>query len=776
MSQKLYLNILRAGVYLSLFIVFWVNKNFLFPFITSKQVPFNILMEVLFAVWLTFVVKYPKYKPKLSYITVGLASFFSIMVLSCFTGVDFNLSFWGDVERMLGAFHILHFFILYLIIVTVFRKWSDWRNLYILSIVIAVFVSLKGMGDGVKAYSTIGNTAYVSGYLIFNIFFSVLLFLKDRKSDYKWLYLLPLFVYFPHFTKLNTTGALVGFGFSLIVLTFLYGILSKNKKIKTITLSLFTILILFSYWSITHKDSDFVKNTPFVKNIRQIDLDKRTFQTRLISWKAGIKDLKDHPMLGTGHGNFAVIFDRHFDPTFYNYTRSETYFDRAHNNIIDIASTTGVLGLITYLSIFGAVGFYLISGYRSGKIDIHEFVITSSLLTAYFVQNLAVFDSFVTYMGLMVTLAYIYWMSNRDKVEDEFSADEKVNDKEIYTFVISGGIMLIILVQYNFQPWGMLTKTIEAQKNQKNTEKTLDIYQDALKDDGVLDRDSRTSLIRLFSNQARFSGMSEERKIEVLDYIIEQAEKNVAYNKGDSMNQMVLAQILNMASIQVRGNQSKFAYYSDRALEAINASIAASPRRVPIYYQKAQIQMTRAKNEEALDTLRYAYSLNTDYWDSACHLGKTLFQFDQGKLVEVDQKEAWKYMDECVGSKGGAKLLSSPDYVVSLRSHYAEQNDLLRVMKLQEQLTKLTPKQSKNFVDLAFMYESDGEDEKFIKTIGAIKKLNLNLESHAQEFVDSALEYKKQGEKARALKMVEIAIILDQSLETQAKEFIDSLK
>ena len=147
MSQKLYLRILQAGVCLSFFIVFWVNKDFLFPYITSKQIPFNILMEVLFVIWLTFIVKYKEYRPKLSYITFGLAFFFGVMILSCFTGVDFNLSFWGDVERMLGAFHILHFFILYLVIITVFRKWSDWRILYILSIVVAVFVSFKGFPD-----------------------------------------------------------------------------------------------------------------------------------------------------------------------------------------------------------------------------------------------------------------------------------------------------------------------------------------------------------------------------------------------------------------------------------------------------------------------------------------------------------------------------------------------------------------------------------------------------------------------------------------------------
>jgi hypothetical protein len=36
-------------------------------------------------------------------------------------------------------------------------------------------------------------------------------------------------------------------------------------------------------------------------------------------------------------------------------------------------------------------------------------------MVAYFIQNLAVFDSLVTYMGLMITLGYIYWLTAEEK-------------------------------------------------------------------------------------------------------------------------------------------------------------------------------------------------------------------------------------------------------------------------------------------------------------------------------------------------------------------------
>jgi hypothetical protein len=156
MPQKVYLWILKIGAILSFLCVFFVFKGLLFPYITSKQIPFNMLMEFLLIFWLAFIVKFPQWSPfrgitktwpislffkakkveiaeqevlpparndqknkaieaspavpeisKAShYITLGMALFFVIITISCFTGVDFHMSFWSNAERMLGVFHI----------------------------------------------------------------------------------------------------------------------------------------------------------------------------------------------------------------------------------------------------------------------------------------------------------------------------------------------------------------------------------------------------------------------------------------------------------------------------------------------------------------------------------------------------------------------------------------------------------------------------------------------------------------------------------------------
>ncbi len=743
MSEKVYLLILKTGIYSSLLSVFLVFKNLLFPFITSKQISFNILIEVLFVLWAAFIVKYPSYRPKWSYISFGLGAFFAAMIVSSVFGVDFNLSFWGDVERMLGVFHLLHFLIFYFIIITVMRSWTDWKIFLIISTGFAVIVSLMGLGEGSKSYSTIGNTAYVSGYLIFNIYFCLLLFFKEKSSSLRWLYLLPLPIYYLEFNKANTTGALVGLGFSFIVMFFLYGLLAKNKKIKLATLGLFLFLALFSILTLINKDSNFVRKNSLLAPIAGIDVQKNTFQTRLISWRAAWKDFQTHPLLGTGHGNYAIIFDKYFDPIFYNYTRSETYFDRAHNNLVDIASTTGIVGLLSYLSIFGAVGYYLVSGYRKKYFGIHEFVLLSSLLIAYFVQNLAVFDSLVTYVSLMMVLALIYWhyQENEDRIKlkekgieiaRQLNGNKKLQDKEIYTLLGVGFVIFIIMWQYNILPLKMLVKTIDGQRawSAGNVPATLEIYKEALSYNTVLDRDSRTSLIRIFAaNPNKFNSFPKEERGAVADYLIDLAQINVDYNQHDSLNQMMLAQILDTASKVAGDNNEKRAYYSNRALEAINDSIKASPGRAPIYYQKAQIHFSRGEQDQAVEALKKAYELNEEYYDSACHLGKAL-------LYMKKNEEAYKYIDKCI-DLGGVGLLSPAGQIKNFINHYEELGDTEKLISLYERLVRMERDNVSNMIKLAKLYANSGYTEKAIGMAMKISEKDPSVKQYVNDFIEN---------------------------------------
>jgi len=746
MSDKIYVNILKYGVVASLFTVFLVFKSLLFPFITSKQISFNILIEILMIFWLALIIKYPEYRPRKSFISFGLLAFFGALILSCFVSVDFNLSFWGDIERMLGVFHLLHFLALYFFIITVFRSWKDWQLFFVSSIVISVFLSIYGLSQNIQ-YSTLGNTEYVAAYLIFNIYFCLLLFFSEDNKALRWVYLLPLPILLWQFDVANISGAYVGLGFSIIVLTFLYAFLSKHKKIKIALGASFIAIILLTVVLFIYKDKDFVKNSSIFGPITEISIQKNTFQTRLISWRAAFLDFKNHPILGTGYGNFSITFDKYFDPVFYNHTRGETYFDKAHNNVIEIGSTTGMLGLLTYLSIFLALAYYLIGGYYKKTISLHEFVLISCLLVAYFVQNLAVFDSLSTYITFMMVLAYVYWL-HTSRSEQNVAEKKNINttenhsfdNKEIITLAVSSVLLLIVAYQYNIKVWQMLSTTIEGQKAyaQGRVDDTIEFYKKAFSYNTILDRDSRSSFVNIFAgNPMILNNVTADKRQEVLDFVIETAEANVQYNKQDSLMQMILAQVYNVAATynipngDSQGNAQNFYYYSDKALRAIDASIEASPRRIPIYFQKAQFLLTRGEKEKAIETLKYAENLNPDYPDSFCYLGRAYLLLNQSK-------EGYEEIGKCLDLAVGSDVLNSAQLVRGdYLKHFEEAKDWPRVIRLYEILTGLEKNNAENWVKLANLYKEKGDNEKAKIAAEEAIKINPGLANYAGDFIDS---------------------------------------
>lgn len=749
MSKRVYLIILKAGIFLSFVSVFLVFKNLLFPYISSKQIFFNILIEILTVFWLVFIVKFPEYRPKKSLISFGLGAYLLVILISSILGVDFNLSFWGDVERMLGFFHIFHFFLFYLIIITVFRSWKDWKILLIASVICAFFVSFKVLlGD--KA-GTIGNTAYVAGYLIFNIYFSFLLFAKEKNQLLRWVYIAPFLIMLAAFLKADSSGALVGLGSSILLLFFLLGILHKNKKLKIITLAFFVIaLILVSFLFLMRNSAPF-KDYSWMKPIKEISIQKNTFQTRLISWRAAFLGVPDNPFFGTGYGNFAIVFDKYFDANFYTHTSSETFFDRAHNNLIDILATTGIFGLLAYLIFILAAFYYLASNFKKKKIELYEFAIVFCLLVAYLIQNLAVFDSLVTYISLMVLLAYIYWLENKDEPSMEEKKENKKfefsTNKELLLLIILGIFSISIIYQYNFKVYKMLDGTIKSISLLSANQLKLGygFFRDTMeKYDTPLNRDSRfvfnkTFLSSLPRNQEELQKLSNEERAEIIEFILDSAKKNLELSPNDTIANLQMSQVYNTAAFLIQNdNIEKANNYLMKAFEYVDKAIELSPERLTTYYAKSEMLLNIGKTKEAIDLLELGFALNNEYYATHCNLAPIY-------IMTGDEERGYELMDYCI-DQGGLKMINSDVFLQKLLGHYATSSiseisseNFPRVIKIYQQIVKSNPKDAQNWIDLAKLFENNGQYEKAIESARKAAELDQSLSGAVEDYARSLM-------------------------------------
>jgi len=753
MSEKIYLNVLRGGVYLTFLTTFFVFDNLLFPYITSKQIPFNLLIEVLAMIWLVFIVKFPAWRPfgagkrKLTkdWLTLSVLAFFAILTASCFSGVDFNLSFWGDIERMLGVFHLLHFLALYLIVITVFKEWSEWRNLLMVSVVAATFqtfYSMSQVANGKMAFGTLGNNSYVSGQMIFNIFFALILFFRQKNWALRIGYVVSIVLMLVATKNAGTRGAYIGLAISLLLMLFLLAMYNQSKKIKFGSIAVAILFVMGVALLFTNSQSDWVKNNKLFSRITQINSQANTFQTRILSWRSGFKDLPNHLFLGTGYGNFASSFDKYFDPSFYNWSRGETYFDHAHNNVVDILSTTGILGLTAYLSIFAAILYYLIRFFRLKEIGLVEFTLLLGLLVAYFVQNVVLFDSFITYLCLMILFGYIFRLSRpTGYVEPESSvvlaATVKLvagdmNNRQFFGLTIAFLAIVSIAYQYNIKVYKMLDLTIVGQAAAASNDlpAAVEAYKKAYVYDTVLDRDSRNTFVQLMMQRTDLlSKLPKEQALGYLQYAIELSEKNVAYNRQDSFNLMVLAQILNLTAGFNSDNPQQFSYYSQRAEEAIDQCIAATPRRPTVYFIKAQIYLSRGNKEKAIEILKYAVEMNDKFPDSVCQLAKVYGYAGQTKLAN-------EWLDKCVDT-GGADTLYSGQQLSELIARYLKAKQYDRVVKVLTQMTALDPKNVKVWTGLAEAQRQLGNKDAAAAAANQASSIDPSLKSSAEQFIQS---------------------------------------
>jgi O-antigen ligase len=125
------------------------------------------------------------------------------------------------------------------------------------------------------------------------------------------------------------------------------------------------------------------------------------------------KDNMDKLFLGWGPENFLVAWNQHFDPEiFFHDTAS---LDRAHNKLLDVLVMNGIFGLLAYLAIWI---FAIKLTFTKGVPLSYQ----SALLffgVSYFVQNLFVFDSVVTYTPFFAYLSFLIFIASKDYTASE---------------------------------------------------------------------------------------------------------------------------------------------------------------------------------------------------------------------------------------------------------------------------------------------------------------------------------------------------------------------
>ena len=419
--------IVIAGIFALPFVCLLVATSLFFPYITGKNFLFRAIVELIAGAWLALALVSPLYRPRRSWILAAFAVFVLVMAVADAFGANPFKSFWSNYERMDGWVTIAHVLLLLVVSASVLNTEKLWRRFWQLSICVSMVVALYGflqiagdlaLGQGgagglsSRIDATFGNPIYLAVYMLFHIFIAAMLWAQMR-AERKMGDRLPFAIWYGAAILLDTLallftgtrGTILGLIGGVALALVLYAFTPEaSSRLRRGAVGAVVIIALASGVLFVARATSFVQGIVFLNRLSTISLSDATTKSRLLNMGMAWQGVKERPVLGWGQENYAIVFDKYYDPQMY---AQEPWFDRVHDVVFDWWVTGGTLGLLAYLSIFAAT-IWVLWKKRSG-FSYAERSILTGLLAGYFFHNLFVFDNITSYILFGFTLAYIAW-------------------------------------------------------------------------------------------------------------------------------------------------------------------------------------------------------------------------------------------------------------------------------------------------------------------------------------------------------------------------------
>jgi len=640
--------IIRWAVYLMLLTPLVVNSRFFFPFVGPKGLYLMGLIEIAFFSWLVLVIHSPQYRPKKNILLLCLGAFLIFLTLATIFGVDPSRSFWSKFERMSGLLMWLHLFGLFLVVSTVLEK-RNWLKIFLSSIVIAQLTcfmfwmeiaGIESMSVARKG-STLGNSSFFSTYLLFNLFFAIYSFsvIKRLKEFRLWsfeklrliyLIFLPpaILLMIISMWKSGGRAATLAFFGGIGLLGLLYLAFETRRKtwkiLGKITL-IISIIVFISGIIMLYLPNSLVQEW----------LAEKALKSREAIWQNALDGFQEKPILGWGPQNFSMVFNKHFDSRFYLSAEygPDVRFDQAHNIIMDNIVDSGTLGLLSYLSIFGAAFWALWRGYKKRSLCFWTAAIPAVLLITHFTQNLTVFDMPASLLMLFLTFGFVAVLTQQ---RDKNLTELKKNKRPIGIWLLIIPVLFIFCFSYFvIKPAKANTGVIKVMMG-SSAQQRISAYEQAFYSSPT-GRYQIRSQIAVYLMQA----VSEKREVskEEFDIVSQELEKSIKSSPMDYYSHLILGKLYNLYS---QTDKEKLL----RAEEVLERAIELSPTKQAAYWELTRTKILLGENEDGIALAEKAIELEPRVAYSHLYLVSMAMIIKDADLAIQKAQEAIKILPE----------------------------------------------------------------------------------------------------------------------------------
>src|SRR3989339_142689 len=438
---------IKLSLWALAFVPLIIAESVFFPFIFGKVVMIRVfvaLVSILFAVHVIANADfrrgvYRKLKLVAKNPVFGTATtFFALSIGSTIFATNPFRAFFGDVERGEGLIGLLYFYGFFVYSLLVFEK-KDWMWFFRLNLFTGAVLFTKALVEisegSVRPGSFTGNPAFLGGYFLFVIFAALASFYYSKKEPI-WKFfsaamlLLGTIGLFLTQTRSAMAGLVVGV-LALVIYSALHGkaiVMWKGFSLRTVAFATLAAMVVVGSLFGATKENLLWQRVPGFNRIANFTLMDATVQTRLISLgvsKNAIDPQKNGMqkfLIGWGPENFGIAYNKYYNPEYYQY--EHTWFDRAHNKLMDVADMNGMLGLLAYMGMWVSVA-WLVFRRKGFSFDMMAALFFGG---AFFFNLLFVFDQVSTIIPLFAFFAFLAYVST---VEDQLPAGGKEKKTQV---------------------------------------------------------------------------------------------------------------------------------------------------------------------------------------------------------------------------------------------------------------------------------------------------------------------------------------------------------
>lgn len=197
---------------------------------------------------------------------------------------------------------------------------------------------------------------------------------------------------------------------------------------------------------------------------------------RIMIWRGALGIFRSHPVLGTGIGTFQMYLPGYLSRQFYS-TGDTVITDHAHNEFLEVASETGIVGLSLFLWLMGGCVTIVVRALRKADDDYWRFLALGTLcgLLAFMVQNLAGVSMrwvcggmfFWVLLALLVVVERVYVLdTSQHKIRVRPYADDHIRPLPVYLSVLL--VFAVVLGAY------LIVRPFESEVHLKNGNTAID--------------------------------------------------------------------------------------------------------------------------------------------------------------------------------------------------------------------------------------------------------------------------------------------------------------